>query len=1032
MSDVEGDATRPGTERAPEEPTGTEPALDLAAARRFGACRRRILLGASDGDALAARALLAAWGEGPITDAFIAVRAGADHEQLPRLVGHCIRRLAQLDSKLSSVLMSDAVSRWPNHPALNEVLEQLALGAHAVPDRISQLAMVRLEERSIDDALDLLGTSRPDDPVCRHWALATRAAVLRQHRRFRSAATSGRELLEEFPSADDRDQVLFQVCLDDWAEGALAGVPARLLSVAQRPGGFGSGGEARQAVSVLDQIDIDPKTASLGPSLVPLPLALPATPEPGTSSSAAWSAIARAIAGLAALAPAAPLNGEGITSAGALLSAARRSGLRAVMIRLTPDLVTALVAAGVIVCLDATRHGLNRPNVIAGYEPVADVLLIRDPSSPGASWITRSEQQRRCRIDAMTATAVSVSTEGDRLLERLAAEGVHTGEELFVEAGALDRMAGATLAPARAPTESGDLPEGFALWLRDARRRHPGAGWVEEVHARALESAGRHDESVAAWMRAVSLDGDAMACNGLAKGLARTGHPAEARLALRSAFARGAPDVGSLVLLARLTEQDDRDAAGILVDVAVDLDPDDLAALTEQAALAGKLTDPDKSVRALERMNDVDPANLDTAGRLTRRLMMIGRWGAAGSRAASLARSLPEEAAAWQLAAHTAWCRARAEEALETWLAGIRRCGPDSGLVRGAARTVATLFAAERMSEPLLELAACLASKPEAILDAASVLDRHQHPAQAAELTARAMQDPGIEGGHGRRAWRVAQRLSARAVTRGSHHEQIITLLSRAVDAAGTFAPPRILLASHLLADGNTEPASHLLAEAAPSTDYAPALFELRARAAEAAGEPGLAQIHRAQRRSCEPATLLRCAPWLRSVGLAAFTSDLLEEVERELPNHVGVLVQLAFCLRDLGEADAALERLVRAHVLNPRAVEAPPLLDLAEAGGAWELVKQVCKNEIAAATADSRLDTDTWSMQGRLAGVALLDGNGEPRSNLAARASHHPGAWYHLVRIESLLDDEHLEADLDHLTRIAPGSACRIREEGV
>lgn len=1032
MADVEGDATGPGTERAPEEPTGTESALGLAAARRFGACRRRILLGPTNGDALAARALLAAWGEGPLTDAFIAVRTGTDHEQLPSLVSHCIRRLAQLDSKLSSVLMADAVSRWPDHPALNEVLEQLALGAHAVPDRISQLAMARLENGNVDDALDLLDRSRPDDPVCRHWALVARSAVLRQHRRFRSAAESGRVLLEEFPSADDRDRVLFQVCLDDWAEGAPAGVPARLLSVAHRLGGLSSDAEARQAVGVLDQIDLDPKTASLGPSLANLPVALPATPEPEGSSSSGWAMVARAIAGLAARSPVTELRDASIATAGALLSAARRCGLRAIAISLTPEIISALVAAGVIVCLDATRHGCSRANVVAGYDPVADVLLIRDPSSPGTSWITRSEQERRCRIDAMTAVAVSVTPAGDNLLEGLAAQRSQPAEEITVDPGALDRLTGETLATARRVAANRDLPAGFALWLRDARRRHPGAGWVEEAHARALESAGRHHEAVAAWMRAVSLDDDATAYTGLAKALARAGHPAEARLALRDACSRAAPDTESLVLMARLSEVSDRDAAGILVDVAVDLDPADVAALTEQAALAEKLTDLDKSVRALERLNDLDPANIETAGRLNRRLMMTGRWGAAGSRAASLVRSLPDEAAAWQLAAHTAWCRARAEEALATCLDGIRHCGADHQLVRGAAGTVATLFAPDSMSGPLLELGTCLDSRPEAILDVAATLDRHQHPDRAAEMTMRALQEPGIEDGSSDLAWRVAQRLSARAATRERHHDTIINLLGRAVSTAASFAPPRILLASHILAEGHAEAASRLLAEAAPSTDYAPALFELRARAAEAVGDPELAEMHRTQRRSCEPTTVLRCAPWLRSVGLAAFTSDLLEEAEGLLPNHVGVLVQLALCLRDLGEADAALERLVRAHVLNPRVVEASALLDLAEEGGAWELVKQVGRNEIAAATADSHLDTDTWSMHARLAGAALAEGDGEPRRGLLARAPQHPGALYHLVRIESRLEGEHLGTDLEHLARIAPGSAAGISRNDV
>ena len=88
---------------------------------------------------------------------------------------------------------------------------------------------------------------------------------------------------------------------------------------------------------------------------------------------------------------------------------------------------------------------------------------------------------------------------------------------------------------------------------------------------------------------------------------------------------------------------------------------------------------------------------------------------------------------------------------------------------------------------------------------------------------------------------------------------------------------------------------------------------------------------------------ILKCVPWLRSVGLTAFASDLLQEVERLLPDDPAVLIQSALTLRNLGELDAAFERLARALFLRPGLVEIPTLLDLAEGAREWKLLCRVC-----------------------------------------------------------------------------------------
>lgn len=1004
-----------------------------------------------------------AWrGHGPASDAVLAALEVMDVEpggaEPPPLVVHAVQAAARARAGgAARALLERAMEIWPGDEQLCFVDEQLRSGWLAGQTRPQWRALELLDKGDAARARQRLQEMVEKDHGTveeRQWALLRLADLRRVGGEYAEAARLRGLAVELCPSAEDAVLQRLSGALDLWAAGDPAAVDRlRRLRHATKDGQHT---EQRFAHHVAGDLltALDSETAA------------PARPR-WTMERGPWQAVNEVTcpgrAALVMLLRTLGLHGdcEAAEQEDSPLPTMAHlryelSGLGAATARLRPDraLMEAALESDALLLLEEERPRSTGFLLLVGVEPVAELLLLKDPRRLAP--LFRSEEDQRGRSALYGGGALLVARpgeEGRRLLDEL---GARDDQQLdLVDRCNLDEQ-GRVPAQARiaALAEEGiaaapDLPMlhrrrgeslleqvrmgnvefgsagPFERWLATARHRFPDAEWPFQIYARALEMQERFDEAGIAWSDAMNLDPrDERNMVGQARVLGQQGRSVMADQMLRQALIIRQDQPAVLARRAELALGREYVAqAGLYAAMANEMDPSDLDALMSLASVEERSRRPEEAIKVLERVVLEDAEHVPARTRLLHHRVHRGEWGAAGELAAEVRALIPGHANVWEAEAWVSWCAGQPEPALDFCMTGLQRCGPQPGLLEMVVQVLATSLPVESAAGALEQLTELLAATPAALLDLASGLSKrewHHEAIQLAEFTRQlAPRDPNP-------CWRLTQILLGAGT--GVDNGRIDALLEETVGGAGPFPFPRVILAWRLLADDPGR-SLELLAEA--NVAHAPGpVWSTQARALERLGrEEEAAQIW-SRLPETFPGGVLESMGLLAELGLHELCDDLLQRLLRQMPMCHEASVELARLRGLAGDLEGRLSLLLEVEAENESVVPLPMLLDAAAEAGDWEVVGRAARQILSRVERNSRSSYDAWPVRARLAGAGLAQGDERPRRQVLRLAPRHPGVLQVLCEAERSVNHPALAEDLQRLREAAPG-LVRTLEDG-
>jgi tetratricopeptide (TPR) repeat protein len=858
-----------------------------------------------------------------------------------------------------------------------------------------------------------------------------------------------------FPRADRAPLVQLYAALERWSAGAVEGATTALKAIreATHEAEGDEGRYVHRATSeVLNALDRDGEVARKGPRWRLLEQRLP--PSIVEDECPGRSALKLALTALER--PSDPLDDARLPTMAHLRHALEEAGLALIRLTLDESRIESALEQQALVILEEERSTETGFLLLMGYDPVARLLMLRDPRRLALTIRGVEDQWRRSALHGRGALLVG----GD--LEQLARVGLCADEHLdLVDHCDLDaegnvptqaRVASlAVQAIAIAPDlpmphkrhgESlvGQLrlgniepaPSGpFERWLATTRLRFPNAEWPFQIYAEALELQGRYEEAGIAWSDAMSWDPyDERNFIGQARVLAQQGRLGQADQMLRRASTLKSDDVETHVRRADLALADGRlEEADLLSEIAGEIDPDAVGVLMTRASVSERRDRLDEAMGLLQRVIRADPQHSFARVRLLRCHAHRGAWQEAENLAAEVYTLIPGVPRAWETAAWVAWATGDGERALSLTMTGLQRCGVDTELIHRAVGVIASLLAEADVEQAVTGLAELLSATPSTLLDAASSFSEHGWYPEAIHLAELARQllpnDPNT-------TWRLVQILLSSTQLRRTEGEQIERLLEQTIEGTRGYPFPRIILAWRRLQQGEPTAALELLEGADVTMAPAP-IWYLQARALEALERGDEASQVRARMPELFPDGVLEPVGLLRFVGLTDLCSDLLDLLLADLPDHVDARLELARTRGRLGAYPDQLsmfQEIDSKEVEGGRAVPLPWLLDAADEAGDWDLVERTSRALIAEVEQDSTSGFDAWRARAQLAGARLAQGDPGERLRLLERAPSHPDALAALVSIERRLGDPATADDEQRLQRVAPGTARSLEEK--
>jgi tetratricopeptide (TPR) repeat protein len=710
---------------------------------------------------------------------------------------------------------------------------------------------------------------------------------------------------------------------------------------------------------------------------------------------------------------------------------------------------------------------------VRGFEPVGGMLLVVEPSWAGPLIRPISSQRSRSALTGCGALVVwGVGSQGQQIKERTVAAGVDSSAVLeIIDRCQLDsegrrpplaRVAhlareGRRLAPDLAQlyryqglalleqveASGGAFVADFERWLADVRTRFADAGWANQLHARALQAQGRHEEACIAWSGAQRGDDlDPRNLAGHARALAQMGRPRKARMLFRRAVTLAPRAVEAWVELARVNMGlGHLDEAERVLELAREID----AEHADAAALAAELSERRNLPAQIVQKRFEQALGARQEPRLARRLMRCyahqGAWNAAWQRATASTKLFAEQKGAWLDAIWMAWSRADAARTIELGLSGMQRIGPDGALGARLMRVLIELLPAQAVEQAARRVVDLLISDPEQIKPVALVLADAGFAELALSITERAQRAFGEDVNAFWHAAQVLIRLGEDAPAGALERS-----LMQTCQVAPHFAYGRAMLAIAQLKVGNPGQAMRIL-EGAPVQQAPGLMWTLIGQLMEMAGQKERAQQARQQLTESYPDSVLDHARFMRQLGL----SDLLAQMLYAMlgffaaqPAHARLddktrwraLVELGRAENASGRHEQSLEALLAADELtvadcaqvSARCIPYRVAIDSAIRLRRYELAAELARRGVRRALADTSLDVDIWVYRGVLAACELLEGYQDARASLLQQAPRHPGAWANALRIERVEKLDVEQEDLMRLKAVAPGIARLLR----
>ena len=700
--------------------------------------------------------------------------------------------------------------------------------------------------------------------------------------------------------------------------------------------------------------------------------------------------------------------------------------------------------------------------LVAGFDPVARLLLLIDPRRPGPLLRTVEEQWRRSELFGCGALLVVGPRERcEGRLEALERVGLEPDPRLeLVDRCDLD-ASGAAPSPARVAVLAAEAiaaapelpmlhlrhgeslleqlrtrrlepaPAGpFERWLAATRLRFPDAEWPFQIYAEALELQRRYEEAGIAWADAQCFDPfDERNVLGQARVLVLQRRQTEADRMYRRALALRPDHVSAHIRRSELALTDGRlEEAALEAELAASIgsdDPEALLALTTVREWSGEAG---AAMELLRQVARADAEHVPSRVRLIHLLVDQAQWEEARQVAEELCALAPGRPRCWSLASWACWCSGQAGRALELAVGGVQRCGPEPELLRQVVRVIATVLPEAAANEAVVALADQLSAEPSSLLDAASGFTEHGWYAPALTLADRALELLPSDPNPG---WRLAQILLSSAELRRTKEARIEGLLQQTIELTRSYPFPRVILAWRRLQD-DPEQALRLLEEAEVPVAPAP-IWYIQALALERLGRVDEAADARSRLPELYPDGALEPIGTLRYVGLVELCRALLAGVLEVLPDHVETRLEQARTLGALGDVQGQLEALLTLEAEQQGAVPPSWLLDAADEAGRWSVVVRAADALIA--RIDSSTGLDSWRVRGQRAGAQLALGDEVAAARLVERAPHHPAALQALVSIERRLDHPRAGEDGERLARVAPGAsrslAAQARHRG-
>ena len=1027
----------------------TEPLDDAAEVRRL----------------LELRAELAWRGHGPASDAVLVassclatLRAG---EPIPPLVAHAVRAAARAGATATAQkLLQRALRLRPQAAQLRLAHDQLRSGRHQGQTRDQWEIFGLLQQGQLAAAIrrlqPLAEGSGPRD--LRRWALLQLADLRRTEGQFDLAATLHTRAAGLFPEAEDAVLLRLAAALELWAGGDHAAALEQLTQLRDNTRTEHRAPEEhhvyRVAGEVLEVVERRPPEQPRGPAWVLLE-GHRQTVVDGSRCCPGRAALLLVL-GL-------PLEqDQGGTDQGPLSTMAhlrhalQQAGMETLRLKQQPALLEQVLAGGAMLLLEEERPTESGFLLLVGYDPVARLLLLKDPTRLPPLIRTWEDQVRRSALSGNGALLVAgpEDRQARQLLEQLRPQqdsDLELVDRCNLDHGRVPAQARiASLAEegiARAPDlpalhmrygESlleqirmgGELDFGpagpFERWLAAARCRFPDAEWPLQIYARALELQERYDEAGIAWSDAMTIDPhDERNFIGQARVLAQQGWQERADEMLRQALILRQDQPGIMARRAEMAlARDSLEEARLYAEMAAEMDPQNFGALMTRASVQEREGQAAGAMELLQRVAERDPEHIPARMRLLHHRVSRGDWPEASALSDQVCALIPGHASCWETATWVAWCAGQGVRAMELCLSGLQRCGPESSLLEITAQVLSSSLSDEQAARAAEQVTELLAASPPALLEIATGLSKrswHEEAIEVAELTRRLLpRDPNPP-------WRLVQILMRQRPLQTPQWERIEALLEETVAGAGGFPYPRVILGWRRL-EQDPEAALELISEA--NVEQAPApVWYIQARALELLGRPQDADQVWGRLPEAFPGGVLESMGLLGELGMLQICEELLARLLVEMPQHHPARVALARIRGLGGDTAGQLKLLLEVEAEDEDAVPLPPLLEAAAEAARWDVVERTAGQVLEHVLRNSRSNYDVWPARARLAGACLARGHAEPRAQLLHQAPRHPDALAALYKIERRLEHPLAAEDSERLRRAAPGVWRTLQE---
>jgi tetratricopeptide (TPR) repeat protein len=1001
-----------------------------------------------------------AWrGHAPLSDVLLAARqlVSAGDPAGPAMAAHGARAAARAGALTTAWgALRQASERWPEDDALRLATEQIESGTldgHTRQQWTVERLIAEGDQRAAREQLELL--AQHDAPAEERQRTLLRLADL-----LRAAGEHGRasklllEASELFPEADRAVLARLGGALLCWAAGQgeaarelLKGVREATADAELVEGRYAH----RVASEVLERLDRDPEQSADGPRWVNLGLEWNRV-ERGPCPGRAAASLALSCFGRSEL-----LEGDPLPSMAHLRHSLQAQGLVPLRIVADEGRIEAALRERALLILEEERPTDTGFLLVVGFDPVAGLLLLKDPQRLAPLVRNVENQWRRSALHGRSALLV-LERPDDKRLEQLASAGLKHDERLDLVDGCDLDPSGRVPSQARvaalaeeAITEAPEFPVlhkrhgesllaqlrmgniepapagPFERWLSATRVKFPDAEWPFQIYAGALEAQERYDEAGIAWADATSCDPyDERNFLGQAAVLAKQGRLRQADRMLRRVLTLRPEHVEAHTRRGEIALAEERvEHAALHAGLAVDIAPDNVRALLTKATVdeqAGRL---DEAFAVLARVVREEPEHAFARVRLLRRHAHRGEWQQADRLAAEVCTLAPGVPAAWETASWIAWSAGEGERALTLAMTGLQRCGPDGDLVDTAIRAITTQLSPERAQAAIDELADLLRAAPPFLLNAASELAGwwwHPEGMAVAEMVRELLpNDPNP-------TWRLVQIMLSNPAVRREQGERIDQLLEETVKGTGDYPLPRVVLGWRRL---EKDPAQVLeLMERADSALAPAPVWYLQARAMERVGRQAEAEQVRARLPEVFPAGVLEPVGVLRLVGLTEMASDLLQRLLTEQPDNLDAKVELARTAGADGDRAKELALLLEVEAVEPHAVPASWLRDAAEASGDWSVLERAATRFVEEVERDSSSAADVWAARAQLAVARLAqEGGADELQRVVDLAPRHPDVLTVACRVLRQLQHPEAEQHRQRLATAAPG-ALRTLEE--